>query len=643
MPYFYCVKKWEGIKCIVVALLWAALLPAHGQKGDTVLMNAWYDSMSSYMDHSPEKALHFVHAGLHHAQKHGNTLWQGYFLQAGGIVHDIANHMDSGMAYYEKTLALARAEKDTVLEANALGNMGAAYHARGYLQPALTYHLQAARLRENMPNPYYLAKSYNNIGLLYRLLKDYPHAIDYFTRSISIKETVADTLGLSTTLLNMSSCFLYKKEYDSALHYARRALELAEYTGNPAKLAVAKGNIGLAWLGKKRTETALPYLTSAVALAEKGGFDEEYFSIYNGLGEYYASLPDLKQSHYWLSKGLQIATALQRRENIVAFQRKLANLEYKMGNAAAAYKLQEAADRTNDSLLNEASLRQLSELNIVYETELKEARIQQLTHEALLSQLNLMQKNKERNALLVGLLLVVALAGIIGWALHNNKQKNKLLEEKRKIIEHQLEEKEVLMREIHHRVKNNLQIISGLLHLQSRHIDDPNALKAVREGRNRVKSIALIHQQLYQQENLTEIKLKEYLQELMHSIHQSFKDDNKKIVQKLTCPEIHMDVEIAVPLGLIINECVTNAYKHAFTQSASGIMEVSIATDHSSMQLIIQDNGKGLPEGFEWKHQKSFGIKMIGNLVNKLKANFSIYNRVGTRIEIYIPNYTNIT
>jgi two-component sensor histidine kinase len=628
---------------MVVALLWATQLPAGGQKGDTVLMNAWYESMSSYMDQSPEKALHFVHAGLHHAQKHGNTLWQGYFLQAGGIVHDIANHMDSGMAYYEKTLVLARAVKDTVLEANALGNIGAAYHARGYLQPALNYHLQAARLRENMSNRYYLAKSYNNIGLLYRLLKDYTHAIDYFNRSIGIKENVADTLGLTTTLLNLSSCYIYRKYYDSALYYGRKSLDLAEFTGNFSKIAVAKANIGLAWLGKNKPEMALPYLINAAALAEDGNFDEEYFAIYKGLGEYYDKMNNLNKSYYWYHVGWQKALALQRREFTVAFERLLAALEYKRGNSAEAYLLQVAADRTNDSLLNEATIRQLNEMNIVYETELKEARIQQLTNEALVTQLNLLQKNRERNALLAGLLLVLTVASVVAWSWHSHKKKNTQLEKQQEIIQTQLQEKEVLMREIHHRVKNNLQIISGLLHLQSRHIDDPNALKAVREGRNRVKSIALIHQQLYQQENLTEIKLKEYLQELMHSIHQSFKDDNKKIVQKLTCPEIPMDVEIAVPLGLIINECVTNAYKHAFTQAASGTMEVSIATDHTSMQLIIQDDGKGLPEGFEWKHQKSFGIKMIGNLVNKLKANFSIYKREGTRIEIYIPNYTSIT
>lgn len=613
------------------------------QQGDTLLMNAWYDSLSKYLNTQPQKALQYVYTGLQYAQKHNNPIWQGYYLQVGGIAHDLASQFDSSLAYYDATLQLARQQGDTVLEANALGNMGAAYHARGYLKPALNYHLQAARLRENMPNPLYLARSYNNIGLLYRLLNDYEDAIAYFTKSIFIKENMYDTVGAATTLINLSSCFLYKKNYDSAMQYARRALELAEHLNQPEKVAVAKGNIGLAWLGKKKNSAALPYLIDAAALAETGSFDEEYFSIYSGLGDYYFSIGNLKESAYWHQVGLDKATTMARRAEKVLLQRKLAQVQFALGNATLAYQLQQAADLTNDSLLNEATMRQLSEMNIVYETELKEARIQQLTNDALRSKINLLQKNRERNALMAGMLVAIMLAVIVGWSLRNNQRKNKQLQAQSDIIQSQLHEKEVLMREIHHRVKNNLQIISGLLHLQSRHIDDPNALKAVREGRNRVKSIALIHQQLYQQENLTEIKLKDYLTELMHSIHQSFKDDTKLITQQLTCPDIRMDVEIAVPLGLIINECVTNAYKHAFTETNQGTILVDISTQEQTMQLCMQDNGKGLPEGFEWKLQKSFGIKMIGNLVNKLKANFSIYNREGTRIEIYIPNYNNIT
>ena len=257
--------------------------------------------------------------------------------------------------------------------------------------------------------------------------------------------------------------------------------------------------------------------------------------------------------------------------------------------------------------------------------------------------MNLLQKNKERNILLGSLAAIAVITTIIIVALRNNRKKNKLLESQKSIIEKQLQEKEILMREIHHRVKNNLQIISGLLNLQSRHIDDPNALQAVREGRNRVKSIALIHQQLYQQESLTDINFKNYVNDLMHSVQQSFRDNGKQIRHQIECPDMLLDVEVAVLIGLIINELATNSYKYAFPNSKEGTIGIAIRQEGKSLDIHMYDNGIGLPQNFEWQRQKSFGMKMIGTMVNKLKALVQWEHSPGTRVNIHIPDYSNIT
>lgn len=613
------------------------------QKADTALMNRWYDSMVSVMETEPETAIKFVHKGIEESNKGKDLLWEGYFLQSGGIIHDLANHLDSGLHYFEKTIEVAKQLKDTVMEANALGNIGVAYQARGYLQPALTYQLAAARLRESQPKKMYLSKSLNNIGLLYRMKKDYKKALEYLHKSLNIKTEVGDSEGIATALLNIGSCYQHLGNYDSALTYANKTLAMSTQINDKDNIAAATANIGIAQLALGNLENAIGHLKKAIYLNENGAKEEEYFSIYQGISSYYEKKGNLTLSKQYAFTGLQKAKQFSRREQIVIFQNSLAKLYAKEKNFEKAFQLIQQATLLRDSLLNEASSRQINEMNILYETELKESRIETLTSETSENKIQIEQGNKQRNLLLTALAFSLFIALIIGYSLKQNQKKNALLSEQKNIIEKQLKEKEILMGEIHHRVKNNLQIISGLLNLQSRHIADPNALQAVREGRNRVKSIALIHQQLYQRDSLTAINLNHYLKDLLYSIQQSFRDTGKEIKHELICPETEIDVEVSVPIGLIINELVTNCYKHAFTGKESGKIIVSITQVEQTMIITTSDNGVGLPQGFVWQNQKSFGIKMIGTLVSKLKATFEIEKNNGTTFIIKIPNYANIT
>ncbi len=595
------------------------------------------------MDKKPDVAMEYVHQGVAEAKHGNNALWQGYFLQSGGIILDLSNKLDSSLYYFNETIAVAKTINDTIMEANALGNIGAAYHARGLLQPALDYHLAAARLRMNLPNKMYLGKSYNNIGLLYRIKKDYAKALDYLNRSLKIKEEVGDSLGLVATYLNIGSCYQYLKKYDSALHYAGQTLEMATKLKDVTKITAATGNMGVALLGLGEEEKAVVHLEKALSMLPASGHDEEFFSIYQGLGRYHRLKGETDKAIAFVNMGLEKAREMQRREQVMQFHIQLAGIYAGREDYQQAFNQYKTADALKDSLLNEENIRQLNELNVLFETEQKEQQIELLQNNVIEKEVTMLKNSKIRNLLLLTIFFLLSIAIVIGFSLNQNRKKNKQLAAQKTIIEKQLKEKEVLMHEIHHRVKNNLQIISGLLNLQSRHIDDPNALQAVREGRNRVKSIALIHQQLYQQENITDINLKTYIHELMQSIQQSFRDSGKQIQYHIECPDILLDVEVAVPIGLIVNELITNSYKYAFTEREDGAIGIKAEKMGVGMRLNIFDNGVGLPPGFKWKNQKSFGMKMIATLIQKLNASMKIESHNGTFIVIYIPDYKNIS
>ncbi|MCE7063215.1 histidine kinase dimerization/phosphoacceptor domain -containing protein [Dyadobacter sp. CY343] len=179
-------------------------------------------------------------------------------------------------------------------------------------------------------------------------------------------------------------------------------------------------------------------------------------------------------------------------------------------------------------------------------------------------------------------------------------------------------EKDVLMKEIHHRVKNNLQVISGLLELQSKALTDETAREALQEGRNRVRSIALIHQNLYQFENLSSIDLKRFIGDLCKQVKSVFQYQQRVDIS-IDIPETHLDIDSAVPLGLILNELLTNSFKYAFSEARAGIVELKIRQIGEGIyQLHYMDNGPGLPENLNFDKSSTLGLQLINDLSRQI-------------------------
>jgi PAS domain S-box-containing protein len=202
-------------------------------------------------------------------------------------------------------------------------------------------------------------------------------------------------------------------------------------------------------------------------------------------------------------------------------------------------------------------------------------------------------------------------------------------------IKASLQEKEVLLRELHHRVKNNLQIIASLLNLQSRYIDDPNILQLFVESRNRVQSMALIHENLYQSQNISNVDFAEYIKHLTTQLLHSYELNTKKIKLSIHAKDIFLDVNTAIPCGLIINELVSNALKHAFPDRHEGEISIAVSRDHRGrIQLVARDNGVGLPADIDLATTKTLGLKLVAALVNQLSASLEVDHADGTRFRL---------
>lgn len=207
-----------------------------------------------------------------------------------------------------------------------------------------------------------------------------------------------------------------------------------------------------------------------------------------------------------------------------------------------------------------------------------------------------------------------------------------------KKISDSLQEKNVLLSEIHHRVKNNLAVICGLLNMQMYNLESEGAKKALQQSQLRIQSIALVHEKLYQNETFTEIQISEFIRELAATISEAFEMD--EILINYEMEDVTLNINQAIPFSLLVNECITNAFKHAFEGESSGEIFVNLAKNGSDINVEILDNGIGLPDGFNMEKESTLGVTLVRTLVTQLNGESEYHsqaNNKGTRFLLSFP------
>lgn len=332
----------------------------------------------------------------------------------------------------------------------------------------------------------------------------------------------------------------------------------------------------------------------------------------------------------------------------------LYRLDSARGNFRSAFEHMRTWHKILDSSLNATKAQQFDEIKVAYQTEqkdslinLKEQNIQLLTKQDQLQRSKLKQGTILRNISLAAVGLSIIVMALFYNSYRLKKRTNQKLEIKQAEIEHQnitlhrvVNEKDWLVKEIHHRVKNNLQIIMSLLNSQSAFIDNEPALKAIHDSQHRVHAMSLIHQKLYNTENISSIDMNLYIRELASYLSDSF-NIGRHIRFEFDIDPLEMDVTHAVPLGLILNEAITNSIKYAFPDNRSGIISVSLKkTTPNIYLLIISDNGIGISPAVNRKQPGSLGLSLIAGLTEDLSGTFSIENNSGTMTKItFVPDF----
>ena len=424
------------------------------------------------------------------------------------------------------------------------------------------------------------------------------------------------------------------QEYDTALTYYNKGLVINKRLGNQEFLSLHHIYIGLIHMKKNRLfEAKSAFETSLNSYPSDGGKRMKVF-IYSNLAVVHLVIGAERDSisSYHLKKSVDYAEktyALAEEITFLRQMRKATEILYKAYEALEQYP--KAVEYTkeyillNDSMYKEQEQEAIAEIQTKYETEKKELEIDILNKANALKENQLSQsKSAQRRQsiytiiTIIGLIIAIFISLFV-YRLYQQKRKGvEELSQKNEIISEQKEKNEILLKEIHHRVKNNLQVISSLLDLQSDNIEDEKALLAVEDGQSRVKAMALIHQKLYQNKDVGSISFRDYTDQLCKQIAAVY-TSNKKVEVNIEAEEVLLDIDTAVPLGLILNELLSNAYKYAFKTIDKGILSIQLKEQNvGEYQLLVADNGAGLSQDFEWKKAKSLGLRLVRRLSKQL-------------------------
>lgn len=477
---------------------------------------------------------------------------------------------------------------------------------------------------------YYLWSVYDHWHSTYLKFGDLNRAEEYLNKAFSIVQEGDQKIDRAYVLNRLQELALKKGD---AEQYARYHKAYYDNMSDNRKQSLSHG---ITPPDELSATEQIEFFNQLLSENNKLNFIRPNFRIQQKLARLY-----LGQDQYASSlKVLQtINTSLGDKVDSVTIFKMFQEAYLGLGQPYKALTALQTVDQLKDQLNEEKETQQLLELEKKYQTAQKEQELALAKVQQEAQEVELLSTRKQRNAYIMTALFLILLLGLIGYMAIQNRKKNQLLQEQNKQIGEALKDKEILLREIHHRVKNNLQVVSSLLNLQSQYISDEEALKAIVEGKNRVSSMALIHQSLYREDGLTSIDTQEYFSNLIENLLDSYQVDDEHIDLEMNVHHIELDVETMIPLGLIANELISNVLKHAFRRkSDQNHLYFGLSEESGQLKLEIRDNGVGMnPEAFF--DSPNFGNKLIQAFQKKLQADIKIENEGGSRITLQIAQY----
>ncbi|MBK7128637.1 MAG: hypothetical protein IPH66_04620 [Crocinitomicaceae bacterium] len=567
-----------------------------------------------------------------------NTHAQASYHQLLGKLFLNTDVYDTAAAQFHKSIELGFQIKDTQLLAENYFNLGRLYKRDSEYTQALRSLNTARQYYFALSDSVGLALVHMNVGNVLKSTgqtdlakKEYFTALNYFKRN-------GDKNNEAGCCNNLGNIYKNDKQYDSAFYFMYYTLSLREQGNSQSGLAYICHNLANLHLALHNTDSALFYINKSLEIKQNLNSQLDLSFDYNVLGSIYIELKDWNNAILNLEKAYALVQSDKVTENKLDILRLLGLSHYYKGNS------KKSSDYFMQYFIHEDSLIHLNQSSII-ENELirfqmfaDTIKIQHMETEhdlelAKKQNIELENKIQWRNytfaiiILLLIILMIVLLFFSARKRLIQTKAHQQVLSAQNEELKRTLiskEEKEILLKEIHHRVKNNLQIINSMIRLQSSFMNATNFKEKLMETENRIRSMALIHEKLYKTGNLASLRVRNYIEELCFNIMESYENHRIKIKLKFDLEEREYSIDTLIPLGLIINEVISNALKHAFFERNEGNISIAIHSDNKYSVMVIKDDGIGADLTFDELKEDSLGMELVESLTLQLDGELEL-------------------
>jgi two-component sensor histidine kinase len=461
---------------------------------------------------------------------------------------------------------------------NLYNKIGGVYYNQKNYKKAEKYWKIAYSIAENNQQAKPLSNTLNNLGEIKRINGDFQAALPLYKEALTIKTSIKDSTGMNISLSNIGAIYIQLGKRDSAKLFYDQSYRMAQISQAPKMLMTSHMDYALYYKSINQSNLATQWTKKTLALAQNYSDLNVLLSTYKELSATYEQQNRLDSCLFFQKKWIELSKVINQQRN-----EKLA-----------------------------------LEIEAEFLVSEKEKELAYLKDKNKIEQQNNQLKDYFQWAFILGLFIILAFTLVI---LRLRNKKNEKLADSLVQINQQNKEKDLLLKEIHHRVKNNLQVITSLLSLQSYNIADPATKELFNQSQHRINSMAMIHEMLYQSNDFSKINYKNYLEQLLTKLVDSFKGHNHQIQLELDVPKVFLNIDTAIPLGLLINEIITNALKYGLPDDKPGILSVKMKSlDSPNFLLEIGDNGIGYSGDFKSQKHSSLGLRLIQQLTIQLNG-----------------------
>jgi len=555
------------------------------------------------------------------------------------ILYNSIDQPAASIKYARQALKIKRSLKSNNLF-KEFTMLGLNLRVQGNYKDALAYALAAERTTEHAEiDSQWISIVYDLIATIYSELRFYSKSVEYYKKAIAIAKETNDTDALYAITLNTARGLYNRGKAAEALNILNSGYKY--YPGKDCDTEYASIFL-MIYSDLKKYDKARPYYNQLLKCKDQGKRDHiRQEKMYYALIHYLLKTGQANKTYTYIDELKKLAKINNDLLNLSQLERSYFESDSATGNYLSAIGHLKDHQRLNDSLYNINSRKQFASLQLKYETEKKDKNIKVLTQQGKLQEAKIHNDTILRYVFTGSLIVLALFVGLLYNRSRLKQRTNRKLELKQQKINQQndllkklLTEKEWLLKEIHHRVKNNLQIVISLLNTQSAYLDNEDALMAIQNSQHRMHAMSLIHQRLYQSSNVASIDMSWYIYELVNYLKECF-DSNRSVNFILDTEKVNLDVAQAVPLGLILNEAISNAIKYAFPAGNKGMVTITLKkTAESTYQLIIADDGIGLPDDFEFENRDSLGMNLMIGLSDQLDGTFKVENHNGLHVII---------